>query len=120
MQPLVEISAADRLLDADDDLQLFFVLMLPRVRLLIPFELYELAVRPSLAYIRAIPLGADPMRTLALMILFVSPGFLSAQPDGVKPIPPKGVAIPEADRARLKNFGSVRRELEAFAQAEPE
>jgi Prolyl oligopeptidase family len=42
------------------------------------------------------------MRTAATILLTLTPGLLSAQPDGVKPIPPKGAAVSAEDKAALR------------------
>ena len=57
------------------------------------------------------------MRVLALCLVLASPGFLFAQPDGVKPVPPKGSPVPEADRARLKEgLDLLKAEIDALAK----
>src|SRR6478736_299429 len=42
------------------------------------------------------------MRTAATILLTLTPGLISAQPDGVKPIPPKGAAVSAEDKAALQ------------------
>jgi hypothetical protein len=57
------------------------------------------------------------MRVLALCLVLVAPGYVSAQPDGVRPVPPKGSPVPEADRARLKEgLDLLKAEIDTLAK----
>jgi hypothetical protein len=57
------------------------------------------------------------MRALALCLVLAAPGFVSAQPDEVRQVPPKGSPVPEADRARLKaGLDLLKAEIDALAK----
>src|SRR5262245_54564598 len=57
------------------------------------------------------------MRAVATCLFLLSPGLLIAQPDGVRPVPPKGAPVPEPDRARLKaGLDMLKAEIDALAK----